>query len=190
MQELKPCPNPKCQTPNPEIFTDRSHGLVETYVYCPVCLTRGPEFSICSNAELYATVAWDELPRATDTDALRAELDAVKHHLDLSGKDHQDIELIMAEFFGWKETVGVDLVETLPRALRRLLESNRAKASAYETLHPAETWTEEDSYVIWWRVPIEESPYIGTPNDTSWIDDYYTHWSVLPRARLEEVQNA
>lgn len=28
-----------------------------------------------------------------------------------------------------------------------------------------EEWTEEDGDVLWWRFPVEEPPYVGTPND-------------------------
>lgn len=30
---------------------------------------------------------------------------------------------------------------------------------------PLEEWTEEDGDVLWWKFPIEEAPYSGSPND-------------------------
>lgn len=36
----------------------------------------------------------------------------------------------------------------------------------WQTPRPREEWTEEDGPVMWWRFPIEEPPYVGTPNDT------------------------
>lgn len=44
----------------------------------------------------------------------------------------------------------------------------------------AEEWSEDDGNVIWHKFPIEEPPYIGTPLDSDWVDDYYTHWQPLP----------
>lgn len=48
------------------------------------------------------------------------------------------------------------------------------------TLRPESEWCEEYGPVIWWRVPISEPPFVGTPLDDEWIDDYYTHWTPLP----------
>src|SRR5690625_4173312 len=28
---------------------------------------------------------------------------------------------------------------------------------------PAEDWHEDDGFVLWWRLPIEEPPYVGNP---------------------------
>lgn len=44
---------------------------------------------------------------------------------------------------------------------------------------PIEDWNEEIGDVLWWRFPIEEAPYCGTPLDSDWINDYYTHWTPI-----------
>lgn len=61
-------------------------------------------------------------------------------------------------------------------------------------LHPRDEWSEDDGYVLWYRVPINEPPYVGTPNSSDWPEEdheqfygeprlgpgYYTHWQRLP----------
>jgi len=42
-----------------------------------------------------------------------------------------------------------------------------------------EEWHEDIGAVLWWRFPIEEPPYCGTPLDFDWIEDYYTHWTPI-----------
>lgn len=39
-----------------------------------------------------------------------------------------------------------------------------------------EDWTEEDGSVLWWRFPICEAPYVGTPFDDD-FPDCVTHWT-------------
>lgn len=45
---------------------------------------------------------------------------------------------------------------------------------------PLEAWHEDRGTALWWRFPISEPPYVGTPNDEDWEDDYYTHWTPIP----------
>jgi len=35
--------------------------------------------------------------------------------------------------------------------------------------------------VLWWRFPINEPPYVGTPGDDG-FPDYVTHWTRIPIA--------
>lgn len=67
-----------------------------------------------------------------------------------------------------------------------------------EIAKPLGQWHEDDGNVLWWRFPITEPPYVGTPNDcpivhTVRIDGlrvgpfhtggwpgYHTHWTPLP----------
>lgn len=62
-------------------------------------------------------------------------------------------------------------------------------------------WTEEDGPVLWWKFPVTEPPYVGTPNDSGQVVDvtikacdtdklmrthvggwpgYHTHWTPIP----------
>lgn len=47
---------------------------------------------------------------------------------------------------------------------------------------PLRKWHEDMGPKIWWRFPVAEAPYCGSPLDDTWLDDYYTHFTdiVLP----------
>lgn len=64
------------------------------------------------------------------------------------------------------------------------LELTKATLKLHQPLdlYPANSWHEEMGDVLWWRIPVEESPYVGSPLDTNW--DYssgYTHYSSIPK---------
>lgn len=59
-----------------------------------------------------------------------------------------------------------------------------AKLSALTTARELGEWTETDGPVLWWRLPVEEPPYVGSPLDDD-FPDYVTHWT--PLALPEEV---
>lgn len=45
---------------------------------------------------------------------------------------------------------------------------------------PGEEWHEGEGAVMWWRFPMEEPPWAGTPLDSDW-PGYHTHWTPIPR---------
>lgn len=51
-----------------------------------------------------------------------------------------------------------------------------------ECARPLEEWGEDYGDVLWWKFPIEEPPYVGSPLDEKW-PAYHTHWTpiVLPQ---------
>ena len=42
-----------------------------------------------------------------------------------------------------------------------------------------ESWHEDDGTVLWWKFPIVEAPYVGSPLDSDW-PGYHTHWTQIP----------
>lgn len=62
-------------------------------------------------------------------------------------------------------------------------------ADRYRKLRPIEEWHEDMGNCLWWRLPIDEPPYVGSPLDSDWpltdpnddgeTDDYYTHFTHL-----------
>ena len=42
-----------------------------------------------------------------------------------------------------------------------------------------EEWHEDFGDVLWWKFPIEEPPYVGSPLDEKW-PGYHTHWTFIP----------
>ena len=51
-----------------------------------------------------------------------------------------------------------------------------------ECARPLEEWHEDYGDVLWWKFPIEEPPYVGSPLDENWTA-YHTHWTpiVIPQ---------
>lgn len=47
------------------------------------------------------------------------------------------------------------------------------------TPRPRSTWHEDFGDVLWWRFPIEEPPYVGSPLDDRW-PGHHTHWTPIP----------
>lgn len=43
---------------------------------------------------------------------------------------------------------------------------------------PLSEWTEEDGDVLWWRFPVVEPPYVGSPLCED-FPDYLTHWTTI-----------
>lgn len=50
--------------------------------------------------------------------------------------------------------------------------------------HPGESYHDDHGFVLWWRFPINEPPWVGTPNCEDW-PGYHTHWTPLPPAPTE-----
>jgi len=52
------------------------------------------------------------------------------------------------------------------------------------TVRSRDDYHEDDGPVLWWRFPIVEPPYVGTPTDETWseheLEGFYTHWSPIP----------
>lgn len=49
---------------------------------------------------------------------------------------------------------------------------------------PLEDWGEDYGDVLWWKFPIEEPPYVGSPLDEHW-PGYHTHWTPIPVPKEE-----
>lgn len=59
------------------------------------------------------------------------------------------------------------------------LKEAEATIRRFTSLHPIEDWDYDDCDVLWWKLPIEEPPYIGRPDEHGFPSGY-THWSRLP----------
>jgi hypothetical protein len=62
------------------------------------------------------------------------------------------------------------------------------EALAPDVARPGEQWHEDDGPVLWWRFPVVEPPYAGTPNDSDW-PGYHTHFTSLPPAPVAPTQS-
>ncbi len=55
-------------------------------------------------------------------------------------------------------------------------------AQAHQRARPLSEWHEDDGPVLWWKFPVDEAPYVGTPIEAGrngW-PGYHTHWTPLP----------
>ena len=50
--------------------------------------------------------------------------------------------------------------------------------TAQKCAMPLEEWHEDYGDVLWWKFPIEEPPYVGSPLDERW-PGYHTHWTPI-----------
>ena len=72
-----------------------------------------------------------------------------------------------------------------PKSVKQIASTNDAAA------RPIEEWHEDFGFVLWWKFPIEEPPYVGCPLDEDW-PGYHTHWTPIPIPTVtkEEVYTA
>lgn len=66
-----------------------------------------------------------------------------------------------------------------PGGARKLMENAPTIEAAPERARPMEEWDEDYGDVLWWKIPIEEPPYVGSPLDENW-PAYHTHWTPIP----------
>ena len=71
------------------------------------------------------------------------------------------------DWYGWHERA------------RTVLGIPASVVIAQEIARPADTWHEDIGEVLWWRFPVSEAPYVGSPLADDWIEDHYTHWTPL-----------
>lgn len=50
-----------------------------------------------------------------------------------------------------------------------------------EIARPLEEWTEEDGDVLWWRFPVNEAPWVGSPLNLGHTVECHTQDSLKPR---------
>ena len=52
-------------------------------------------------------------------------------------------------------------------------------------------WHEDIGPVLWWKFPVDEPPYCGTPLDAEWAG-YHTHWSplIVPEQPIKDEEAA
>ena len=77
--------------------------------------------------------------------------------------------------FGWldQDPLSPSTAAYFRRAAALLRE---ARPQPVPVATPGEQYHEDMGPVLWWRFPIEEPPYVGTPNDSDW-PGYHTHYT-------------
>lgn len=80
----------------------------------------------------------------------------------------------------WKLATGKDADETTLSHMKWVLDA--MDENTIQELISLETNPPEDTdNVLFYRVPISEPPYCGSLLDLDFRDDYYTHWTQLPK---------
>ena len=85
--------------------------------------------------------------------------------------------------------------------LVELMQNVRSRSSAWDTnkdvadyliahgvtvqecARPLEEWGEDYGDVLWWKFPIEEPHYVGSPLGADW-PGYHTHWTPITLPQL------
>lgn len=90
------------------------------------------------------------------------------------------------------EAIAVKLREMFPDWEQDQLESIANELSQAATLHtpppvatatvearPEAEWHEDMGDVLWWKFPVTEAPWVGSPLGSDW-PEYHTHFTPLP----------
>ncbi|MGL4571746.1 MAG: hypothetical protein ACRCVJ_11855 [Clostridium sp.] len=74
-----------------------------------------------------------------------------------------------------------DVRELLNYAFKLVEENERmiAEFTVDNKPEPIEEWHEDMGDCLFWKYPVEEPPYCGTPLDIGFIEEYYTHFTRL-----------
>lgn len=102
----------------------------------------------------------------------------------------------LSDVAGWLENEG-----WIPKHVRQIRAGAKRLLDLEARARPLSEWTEEDGNVLWWRFPIEEAPYCGSPLDVGRTCEitlrlvgeehvrhtdiggwpgYHTHWTPIP----------
>lgn len=68
--------------------------------------------------------------------------------------------------------------QRLLKTAEKIAKENKQLKSANKPIS-AEKWHVDDGNVIWWKLPINEPPYVGTPLDCEFTPNYYSHFTRL-----------
>ena len=69
------------------------------------------------------------------------------------------------------------------RAYARAVLARWGRPAAAPVAIPGEEYHEDMGPVTWWRLPVDEPPWVGTPNDSDW-PGYHTHFTPAPTSPL------
>jgi hypothetical protein len=107
--------------------------------------------------------------------------EACKEHLRLNGHNYRgEVRIYADSLYRCPEMIAIRgflMKLSLPQAKEQQL-STPAPAVA-PVARPIDEWHEDIGAVTWWRFPVEEPPYCGSPLDTEWVPGYYTHFTPI-----------
>lgn len=92
---------------------------------------------------------------------------------------HDAVALALTGSKTWAAVFNAGLAQELSQAALELLAAPR----------PLDEWHEDYGDVLWWRFPIVEPPYVGSPLHVGGWPGYHTHWTpiIVPWLRGENA---
>jgi hypothetical protein len=108
-------------------------------------------------------------------EALKAEAERLREERDVLASEHAECpDRQKAALALLSERA--QLQEAFERATKKAAEGKRLTTPRL----PAE-WHEDHGTVLWWRFPVVEPPWVGSPLDDEWEEEAdFTHWTPLP----------
>lgn len=133
--------------------------VLADYLRCSVGRTLWSMSDVSALLEPLRASLDDNLKAKIDGDEMLTRLESLSHNASISARDRQSVQLAMGL-----------LVPSKPETAREFRE-----------------WDEFDGDVLWWKLPVVEPPYVGTPLDDD-FPDYVTHWTkiVVPQELVGE----
>lgn len=99
---------------------------------------------------------------------------------------------LMANKTGWPRPHGITVdggnvylyaispgaCESVDRFTMTANSTSTVRAQQWDSpvVRPLDEWCHDDGDVLWWRFPVSEPPYVGTPGDDD-FPSYVTHWT-------------
>ena len=77
------------------------------------------------------------------------------------------------------ERDGRDLQALLPRIVAALMQPQQPGRVEGMEARPLAEYHEDYGFVVWWKFPMDEPAWIGSPNCSDW-PGYHTHWTPHP----------
>lgn len=116
--------------------------------------------------------------------ALRARLERGPFHI--VNMTREQAEMLVQQSFKDARQGSRSQYLVAARLLWNALGAEVAARREEIRLRPKDDWHEDHGSVLWWKVPIDEPPYVGSPLDTD-FPEYMTHWQPLVMPLLEDT---
>ena len=85
----------------------------------------------------------------------------------------------LGDHISYKEDIGIFYDSALAKVIEDAYMTLKNGVTVQECPRTLEEWHEDCGDVLWWKFPIEEPPYVGSPLDMAW-PGYHTHWTLIP----------
>ena len=148
--------------------------------YCPKC---GRMVSLAANPTTTATAPKWNLDKV-DIGIVKAYADANMNATEVSKRIYMHRNTVDYHLRKVKKITGLD--PTNFHCLGKILAGiDIIDIDDAPVARPFAEWHEDHGSVLWWKFPVEEPPYVGSPLDADW-PGYHTHWTPIICPKEEE----